>query len=65
MEEDRRGKTDRINAVQHAAVALDHRSPVLDAAIALDGGEDEAAKEAEDVDGQRDERGLPWREGRE
>lgn len=43
VEEDGCGKAHRVQAVQHSAVALDEVSPILHAAIPLDGGHYEAA----------------------
>jgi len=41
VEEDRRSKTQRVDAVHHAAVPFDHRAPVFDASVALDGAHGE------------------------
>src|SRR5262245_1386796 len=65
VEEDRRGERHRVHPVQHAAVAIDHRAPVLDAAVALDCREDQAAEEAEYGDEERHERRLPHGERRD
>src|SRR5574343_433340 len=65
VEEDRCREADGIDPIEHTAVAFDHGAPILQATVALDGGEDKAAEEAEDVDGQRDQRGLPDIEGRD
>ena len=46
VEEHRRGEADRIEAVEHAAVAFDHRAPVLRAEAALDRGQRQAAEES-------------------
>ena len=46
VEEDRRREGEAVHAVEHAAVPLDHRAPVLGPERALDRREDEAAGEA-------------------
>ena len=46
VEEDGGGEADRVDAVQHAAVADDQRAVVLDAAVALDGRHHHAAGKA-------------------
>ena len=65
VEENRRRKADGIHAVEHATVAFDHRAPILDATIALDGRQHEAAEKSHDVDGERDQAGLPRIERRD
>src|SRR5262245_9979422 len=42
MEEDRRGKTQRIDPIEHATVPTDQGAVILDAAIPLDRGHDQA-----------------------
>ncbi len=56
MEEDRRREDDRVQPVDEAAMAGDDMAPVLDAAVALDGRHDEAAEEAQQRDGQGEQR---------
>ena len=46
MEEHWRGEGQRVNTIEHATVAFDQVTPVLDAAVALDRREHEAAEEA-------------------
>src|SRR4029079_4399465 len=58
VEEDRRGEAHGVEAVEHSAVALDQRAPVLDAAVALDRRHHQAAEEPEDRDQERDQGGL-------
>ncbi len=55
VEENRRGKAHRIQAVQHPAVAFDHVPPILHAPVALDRRHHDAAGEAQQVDQQRDQ----------
>ena len=62
--EDRRGEADRVDAVQHAAVAFDQRAVVLHAAVALDGRHGHAAGKAHHGDHRRHGGGLPGLEGR-
>ena len=50
VEEDGGGETDRVDAVQHAAVAFDQRAVVLHAAVAFDGRHGDAAGEAHQGD---------------
>ena len=65
MEEDGRGEAQRIQTVEHAAVAFDHGTPVLDAAVTLDGGHHQATRKAHEVDEDGDECGLPPGKGRD
>ena len=65
VEEQRRCEGDGIQAVEHAAMALDHIAPVLGIEIALDGREHEAAEEAGDDDDGADGRSLQRRERRQ
>ncbi len=39
VEEDRRGEANRIHAIHHAAMTLDHGAPVLGAEAAFDSGQ--------------------------
>ncbi len=48
VKEDRRGKAQRIDPVEHAAVSVDQRAVILDAAVALDRRHDQAARESHD-----------------
>ena len=49
VEEHRRRETQRIDPVQDPAVPLDQRAIVLDAAVSLYRGHDEAAREPHEV----------------
>lgn len=49
MEEDRGGEDEAVGAVEHAAMAFDHVTPVLDAAVLLDGGSDKPAEKTHDT----------------
>src|SRR5450432_2019208 len=62
VEEYGRCEGHRVEAVKHAAMPVDHASPVLGSAITLDRRHHEPADEAGRRDRQRDERGLPRRE---
>jgi len=54
MEEQGRGETQRIDAVEHAAMSLDESAEVLDPEITLDGGQTQPARESGEIDRQRD-----------
>ena len=59
VKEHRRGEADRVDAVEHAAVAGDQRAVVFHAAVALDGRHGHAAGKAHDGDHQRQAGRLP------
>jgi predicted PurR-regulated permease PerM len=54
MEEQRCGETQRIDAVEHAAMTLDQGAEVLDPEIPLDGGQTQPTRESGEIDRQRD-----------
>jgi predicted PurR-regulated permease PerM len=54
MEEQGRGETQRIDAVEHTTMTFDESTKVLDPEIPLDGGQTQPARESGEIDRQRD-----------
>src|SRR5262247_3895977 len=65
VEEQRRGVRQAVDAVQDAAVPRQNAAAVLDAEIALHGGDDDVANEAADADERRGAERLQSRKRRE
>src|SRR5262245_2736598 len=62
---DRRGEAERVDAVHHSAMSLDESAPVLEAALPLDRGKDQAAEKSGDAQKDGYAEGLPRRERRQ
>src|ERR1043165_3126202 len=64
MEEKRRGKANRIDAVQHASVTRDEPAPILDPAVSFDSGEHQSTEESRQRNNERHPGSLKDREWR-